>query len=390
MTHRQRGESALADHLACIRADRGYLVAGHRSLEEYAGRRLGLSQRQMYYLLALHRTLERLAALRRAFLAGRLTVRQALLVGRVASRETAEPWIRRAETITLRRLEDEVEYWELLRDERPEVWERLRGGPLPEGIVLVPGHDPRLRESRLHGSAPSPAPGQVAEAGNGQVQDGGGGSETDLHMSAHGEPVDARAFLAALQASETRTPLPRRMGTLRLRVDAELRAQWRSLVSRLRAACDGPLEEWEALALALRRFWQVWDNTETRRQRRENPTLERDGWRCTAPGCRSVGSGRLHEHHIVFRSAGGALSDPANLTTLCTAHHERLLHQGLIRCRGTAPDNLRWELGITDELPAFLIFDSDRRIEGSATPVHDQQRSTVQQHTLASVTPLPQ
>jgi len=48
--------------------------------------------------------------------------------------------------------------------------------------------------------------------------------------------------------------------------------------------------------------------------------FERDGYRCTVPGCTSQRN--LHAHHVLFRSAGGS-DDLANLTTLCAAHHQR-------------------------------------------------------------------
>lgn len=82
------------------------------------------------------------------------------------------------------------------------------------------------------------------------------------------------------------------------------------------------------------RFAWVWT---PRRYR----VFERDGWRCTIPGCTSQRS--LHAHHVLFRSAGGN-DDLANLTTLCTAHHHRGVHGGSIRISGRAPDRLVFEM----------------------------------------------
>jgi hypothetical protein len=76
---------------------------------------------------------------------------------------------------------------------------------------------------------------------------------------------------------------------------------------------------------------------------REHRVFARDGWRCTVPGCTSYRN--LHAHHVVFRSAGGA-DDPANLTTLCAAHHQRGVHAGVIRITGRAPDALVFELPV--------------------------------------------
>jgi hypothetical protein len=71
------------------------------------------------------------------------------------------------------------------------------------------------------------------------------------------------------------------------------------------------------------------------------PLFERDGWRCSVPGCSAHGP--LHLHHIVFRAHGGG-DEPGNLSTLCAFHH-KALHDGWIRCVGCAPDGLYWELG---------------------------------------------
>ncbi len=68
---------------------------------------------------------------------------------------------------------------------------------------------------------------------------------------------------------------------------------------------------------------------------------ERDGWRCTVPGCRSYRN--LHAHHIQFRSRGGS-DDAHNLTTVCAAHHERGVHTDQMRIRGKAPFDLYYEM----------------------------------------------
>ena len=82
---------------------------------------------------------------------------------------------------------------------------------------------------------------------------------------------------------------------------------------------------------------------------REHRVFARDRWRCTVPGCTSYRN--LHDHHVVFRSAGGD-DELANRTTLCAYHHLRGVHAGRVRVLGTAPDRLRFELGLRPGLPA--------------------------------------
>jgi hypothetical protein len=89
---------------------------------------------------------------------------------------------------------------------------------------------------------------------------------------------------------------------------------------------------------------EAWEpESPTARQRREQAVFERDGWRCTVPGCTSYRN--LQKHHVVFRSRGGS-DDDSNLTTLCAWHHLRGVHGGVLRCTGTAPDGLRFTLGL--------------------------------------------
>jgi hypothetical protein len=79
-------------------------------------------------------------------------------------------------------------------------------------------------------------------------------------------------------------------------------------------------------------------------QRRPNPVIERDGYRCAVPGCTSRRN--LHDHHIDFRSAGGSNASE-NRVTLCAFHHLRCLHAGLLNVHGRAPDALVFELPLT-------------------------------------------
>jgi hypothetical protein len=75
---------------------------------------------------------------------------------------------------------------------------------------------------------------------------------------------------------------------------------------------------------------------------RDPADFERDGWRCTVPGC--TARRHVHSHHIRFRSACGP-DEPWNRTTLCAFHHHRGVHAGVVRIRGRAPDALTFELG---------------------------------------------
>lgn len=345
-TNRQRQEAALSEHLLLVAKEQAYRRFGHGSLEDYARDRFGISPRRLYYLLSLRRTILRLPRIAAAFLAGKLTLKKLLLLGKVADRFSEIPWIDRARSVTLRRLEDEIAFWTELRESRPAVWRLMNGRPIPEGIVLLPGKAPRL------------ARGDGADdlAQSAWCRDGG--REPGLHGSA----LSAEALIAALNEDETLTPLPSALCHLEVYVEEGVDQLWREVKARCRDVIGRDLSEEDLLALALAEFQRTWDNDQSRRTRRRHRTLERDGWRCTAPGCRSIGSGQLQEHHIRYRAAGGSVDDPSNLTTLCSAHHLNLLHHGWIRCRGTAPDRLRWDYGRSQGGTPFLIFENEKLI----------------------------
>ena len=93
--------------------------------------------------------------------------------------------------------------------------------------------------------------------------------------------------------------------------------------------------------------------------RRLRAILERDGWRCTVPGCTSRRN--LQVHHIVFRAAGGGDAS-SNLTTLCAFHHHRGVHSGRLRISGVAPHALWFELGTREGHAPLVRYRSGDRL----------------------------
>jgi hypothetical protein len=86
--------------------------------------------------------------------------------------------------------------------------------------------------------------------------------------------------------------------------------------------------------------------------------------RCTVPGCSSYRN--LHDHHVVFRSAGRG-DELSNRTTLCAFHHLRGVHAGRVRCLGRAPAGLRFELGLRDGHAPLLRYATGERLEVAAS-----------------------
>ncbi len=207
---------------------------GFPDLARYAAERLDVSARTARRLVALARTEHRAPEVAVAFREGRIHAFQAHVLARVADLESARAWVARAQAVTFRRLEEDVE-----------------GAP-PEPAAIA-----------------FPAPPEIAEF-----------------------------FLQML-------------------------------------ARAGSLER--LLAHAIRTWVEQGELFE------DYADFERDGFRCTVPGC--TGRRNLHSHHIRFRSHQGP-DEPWNRTTLCACHHERALHlERTIRIRGRAPDKLIFALG---------------------------------------------
>ena len=110
----------------------------------------------------------------------------------------------------------------------------------------------------------------------------------------------------------------------------------------------------EAVGAMLDHALAAW-GADDERVARAHRVFARDGWRCTAPGCTSFRN--LHDHHIVFRSAGGS-NDLGNRTTLCAWHHLRGVHAGVVRCTGVAPDGLRFELGVRHDVASLAVYEA--------------------------------
>ncbi|WP_242334368.1 MULTISPECIES: HNH endonuclease [Anaeromyxobacter] len=127
--------------------------------------------------------------------------------------------------------------------------------------------------------------------------------------------------------------VPRRVGRL---LDEAFRAA--------RAAADRWLTPAECLERMAEHFISTWKPALAERSTPQRRALARDGGLCQVPGCSRAA---VHAHHVVYRSRGGG-DDPANLASLCAAHHLRGVHGGLVEVRGVAPDRLTWRLGARD------------------------------------------
>ena len=347
----RRAIAAIAGRLVAIRA---WERLGFARLRDYAVERAGLSGRQLQDLAHVDAALRErsLAGVEAAFVAGRLTWTKVRLLCRVATAEDEGPWLAAAETLTARALAREVRAVDARAleaggadtdeegaEETPRETVFLRCTP----PVRAKWHKARFLASRQAGqSIPAWAVAEAiaaevlsalpldaaavrsleaAERAESDRADAGLGSEPANGCAGHGSgtrPVPAAAnppgaaFLGSLvdgleeaDAFELDARL-RRAVALEQRLDAQL----------------GPL----LLGVARAGLYRAYD-----------------------------------DHHVEFRSAGGS-DDLGNRTTLCAWHHLRGVHAGTVRCTGTAPGRLRFELGLRRGRPPLAAYLSGDRI----------------------------
>jgi len=281
-------------------------------------------------LLKIAKATLRSADFDRAYRDGRLSWVRALSLLPVLDRTTAPAWIARAESVTVRRLCDEVEWVLASRD------------ALGSSVSLAP---PPV-DSRLPSPIPVTPPDQCRDLS----------PTARLQIRAHEE----RAAMPAPTSTVTE-----RQKALEVS-DAEIRFTGpASVVALLRdvldAFADPEAPRWTALERLLRHVITHWESM----PRHHDPVFARDGWRCTVPACTSRRN--LHDHHIRFRSRGGD-NRRDNRTVVCAAHHLHGLHDGTIHASGVAPHAIEWQLGVRPGAPPFLAYVGDHVDRGIAVP----------------------
>jgi hypothetical protein len=129
-------------------------------------------------------------------------------------------------------------------------------------------------------------------------------------------------------------------GELDLRMPRRVASLLNAAIRAVRASSDRFLKAGECLERMAQHFLDTWKDAPAERSTPQKRAMARDGELCQVPGCSRAA---VHAHHVVYRSRGGG-DDPANLTSLCAAHHLRGVHRGYLRVRGQAPDRLSWFL----------------------------------------------
>jgi hypothetical protein len=328
----QRLEAELGPLLRQVSAPEYEWKAEGDSLAAFARERLGMSARKLRALLQVERVGDLCPALREAYRDGRLSWLQALLLARLLARDTEGPWRERwvsfAQRVTVRRLEEAAESALALREIEPEAWARWQEEPERWAEPFPAAAEAEVECIGQRGRQVCALPGD--EIGNARAS-------AETCRIAIAAPAELARLFCAMLCS------------VRLAIEQET------------GHLPSEGEAFEAMLDHAARSWEL-DDPWLRRHKPEAVRIfERDGWRCTVPGCSSRRN--LQAHHIEFRSQGGGDED-SNQTTLCAFHHLRGVHAGVIALRGQAPDALVFELGCRPGRPPLARYRSgDRRID---------------------------
>ncbi len=305
-----------------------YRSFGYPVFADYVRERLGISARKAWALLKVEKATVRSADLDHAYRDGRLSWVRTLSLLPVLDRQNAPAWIARAEAVTVRRLNAEVEWVLASRD--------VLG---PAASLAPPPID-------------SPLPSPFGVVSPGRCRDLSPAAR--LQIRAH--EIAPAATTPPTLAAECRSVSPPQWALEVCDVDIRFTGPV-SVVALLRDVLDAfadPAEpRWTALERLLRHVVTHWEST----PRHPDPVFARDGWRCTVPACSSRRN--LHDHHLRFRSRGGDNARD-NRTSVCAAHHLHGIHDGTIRAIGTAPYAIEWQLGVRAGATPLLSFVGDR------------------------------
>ena len=291
--------------LQIVVSHRLYRVLGFRSVEAYVRERLGISVRKAWALLKLEKATRGKGAFGRAYFEGDLSWARALALLAVVDHENADAWVTRAQTVTVRRLGDEVNAVLQARD--------------------ILGTDVRLDPPPLDAPLTSLAAFAKYDSAARRACDA-----RSVQIGAHPEPVAAAERVAAA-AERVAAELDRDRRAASELCDVEVRFTGpASVVALFRDVLDAfqrpSAPRWTALEALLLHVIDSWEGA----PRHRDPIFARDGWRCVVPACSSRRN--LHDHHLQFRSRGGT-NARWNRSSVCVAHHLHGLHTGAVRAR---------------------------------------------------------
>ncbi len=317
-----RARLRFARLLAALSSSRQYLQLGHPSIVQYAERHFGMQRSETYEHLRVAEIIDELPLCREAFEDGKLSWSALKMITRVATSDTEESWLEFARGRSFNELRAEVQ--DAVRKNRPHPRTDRYG--LPDLTVKFT-LELTLEEKQRLETALEKAGAEIASAmGVEQLES----KDILLYMAERFLKTDSEGTPKGReeQGDSPYTILyhqcPECRRTRLMTGDGLVEVSSES-VDWLGGDTDvDVLEE---------------DNDRPNPASLARRVKLRDGNQCQNPGCGH--RGKLHAHHIQYRSHGGR-THPVNEVAVCTWCHA-LLHAGLLRVSGDMDMGLSWK-----------------------------------------------
>jgi hypothetical protein len=308
-----------------------YCMLGYSNMAQYAAAELKFSKTRSGDFMRLARKLEQLPAVKKSLATGDLGYTNALEIIKVATPITQDKWVAEASSVGRRELAEKVKrVRKKARRRRGGAAQAGQGSLLPENpsekelaaevpvrvaMEMTPEQFARfealLEKAHKLGAVPAGLDRvDTLLAGLDSLVRGTPNSATEGNEKTSAAQTRRRVFPPPFQIHVHRCPECGKSTVQTSRGEMEI-----SNADAERAECDG----------RIKRPGQR--NTATIPPGRRTEVLERDRFRCRAPGC---GNSRFLEiHHVKPKSRGGG-NELGNLITLCSGCH-RLHHEGRLK-----------------------------------------------------------
>jgi hypothetical protein len=337
----------IEDELLALLEEGAHGELGYPSFERFCAKCLGIPRRTAWESVDRARRRRRNDPVACAHADGRISTVQSDLLDTLQSRDHVPwsamgPWIDLAHKVTVRWLRDAVRWarGQVLTDYR--AWS-LGGYPPPtEDQLRTAG----LALQRIVEDPMLPDPASLLLAGSLQ----------QAHVDWWVE-TDSGLLLLQMAASIQDSAVRQAQADCAPRADSAALTQSAELARLLPAR--PPL--WWAMDKIADLARVAWAPLVLQNTHDSHPILERELYRCAAPGCTCR---RMEDHHLHYKGRGGD-DVPDNRAALCPFHHRLGEHGGLLRVRGRAhPDarTLVWEMGIDPQGRPKERFRGDWRI----------------------------
>ncbi len=376
-------ERRLGDVLHGMSQRNDWATLGFRSLGHYATERLGMPRSTAYARVAVVRELKERPLILEAYREGQIHFEPAqvladILKGQQRNTAVDRAWIEHARETTVKRLRDERLYYRRQalygNDATPMPLHDDNVGCRPRSTDAADGASNR-EPARNPRSVRMPLPDAVWDQSLRRAPGDTLDRLARLHLPGEDPTVPTFSVLGT-GGSTMRFRLPAELAN---RVQATLEAARQRVTEQMMPMVDDDAVDLQTLApsrrgalIALQRgrrvptwvgllalledFAATWDNPAGFPQRDKDAVYERAGFRCQAPGC--TRRCNIEDHHLVYRSHQG--SDQLwNQLCLCRFHHHQGEHGFFARCRGRAPLDVLWRLGVEE---SGVFYRNERRV----------------------------